>query len=72
MQSSTDARPQLTLRETAVLRLLAEGLPAKTIARRLGVATGTVSKHQENLYRKFGTRDRLTTVLTAQRLRLVP
>jgi DNA-binding NarL/FixJ family response regulator len=54
-----------------VLQLLAEGLPAKVIARRLGVATRTVSKHLENMYRKLGTSDRLTTVLTAQRQHLV-
>jgi len=62
----------LTAREAAVLRLLAEGLTARAIAGRLGVATATVSKHQEHLYRKLGTCDRLTTVLTAQRLNLVP
>jgi DNA-binding NarL/FixJ family response regulator len=66
------ATPRLTPRETMVLSLLAQGLTARMIARRLGVATSTVSKHQENLYRKFGTGDRLTTVLAAQRLRLIP
>jgi len=45
---------------------------AAAIARRLAISPRTVTKHLENLYRKLGTCDRLTTVLTAQRLNLVP
>lgn len=62
----------LTPRETAVLVLLAETLTADTIARRLGISVRTVHKHTENLYRKLGTRDRLSTVLQAQRHGLLP
>ena len=62
----------LTPREFTVLSLMATGLTAAAIGRRLGVTAATASKHQENIYRKFGTRDRLTTVLTAQRLTLLP
>ncbi|MGW3069074.1 response regulator transcription factor [Streptomyces sp. NPDC001130] len=40
--------------------------------RRLGISVRTVHKHVENIYRKLGTRDRLGTVLRAQRLGLVP
>ncbi|GIE94645.1 helix-turn-helix transcriptional regulator [Paractinoplanes rishiriensis] len=61
----------VTPRELAVLALLAEGLKAIAIARRLGVMPSTVTKHQENLYRKLGTTDRLATVLLAQTLGLV-
>ena len=57
----------LTPRELTVLALIAEGLTARAIARRLCVTEATVSKHQENMYRKLGCRDRLTAVLTAQR-----
>lgn len=56
---------RLTARELTVLDLLAEGLTAQAIARRLGVTVNTVAKHQQNLYRKMRTSDRLTTVLTA-------
>ncbi|WP_344361163.1 helix-turn-helix transcriptional regulator [Streptomyces gobitricini] len=62
----------LTPRETAVLRTLAEGLPATAMARRLGVSVRTVHKHLQNLYRKLGTADRLGTVLRAQELGLLP
>lgn len=62
----------LTARELTVLALLAEGLTSGAIARRLVISVHTVTKHQENLYRKLGTRDRLTTVLLGQELGLVP
>ncbi|MFG2602186.1 response regulator transcription factor [Streptomyces sp. NPDC048514] len=62
----------LTPRETTVLLLLAEALTADTIGRRLGISVRTVHKHVENVYRKLGTRDRVGTVLRAQRLGLIP
>jgi DNA-binding CsgD family transcriptional regulator len=61
----------ITPREHTVLMLLNDGLTASAIARKLTLSVHTVSKHQENLYRKFGTHDRLTTVLLAQKLGLV-
>ncbi|GGN46568.1 DNA-binding NarL/FixJ family response regulator [Actinoplanes campanulatus] len=61
----------LTPRELAVLRLLAQGWTAVAIGRRLAIHPCTVSKHQQNLYRKLGTNDRLTTVLHAQMLGLL-
>lgn len=61
----------LTPRETAVLRLLAEGLPAQTIGRRLHVSVRTVHKHLQSVYRKLDAPDRLTAVLHAQRLGLL-
>ncbi|MER6267455.1 LuxR C-terminal-related transcriptional regulator [Streptomyces sp900105755] len=62
----------LTPRELTVLLLLTEALTADAIGRRLGISARTVHKHVENIYRKLGTRDRLGTVLHAQRLGLVP
>ncbi|MFK4693424.1 helix-turn-helix transcriptional regulator [Streptomyces pristinaespiralis] len=61
----------LTPRETAVLRLLAEGLPAQTIGRRLHVSVRTVHKHLQSVYRKLDAPDRLSAVLNAQRLGLL-
>ena len=61
----------LTLREQQILVLLGDGLTAQAIARRLSLSPRTVAKHQERMYRKFGTSDRLTTVLHAQRLGLL-
>ncbi|SHN55596.1 regulatory protein, luxR family [Geodermatophilus obscurus] len=56
----------LTGRETAVLQLLARGLTAESIARRLGCSPRTVHKHLERLYRKIGVRDRLMAVQVAR------
>ncbi|MEU9451977.1 LuxR C-terminal-related transcriptional regulator [Streptomyces sp. NPDC048277] len=61
----------LTPRELTVLLLLTDALTADAIGRRLGISVRTVHKHVENIYRKLGTRDRLSTVLRAQRLGLV-
>ncbi|MGW4243889.1 response regulator transcription factor [Nocardia sp. NPDC004722] len=62
----------LTPREATVLRLITEALPAKSIARRLNISPRTVHKHTENLYRKLGTLDRISTVLRARDLGLTP
>jgi DNA-binding CsgD family transcriptional regulator len=62
----------LTPRETAVLFLLTDALTADAVGRRLGISVRTVHKHVENIYRKLGTRDRVSTLLRAQQLGLVP
>ena len=56
----------LTPRELTVLVLLAEAHTAAAIGRRLHISPRTVHKHLENLYRKLGTTDRLSTVLRAK------
>jgi DNA-binding CsgD family transcriptional regulator len=65
------AELRITPREATVLMLLADGLTAAAIARRLSISPHTVTKHQENTYRKLGTSDRLTTILRAQEFGLV-
>jgi DNA-binding NarL/FixJ family response regulator len=63
---------QLTSRELSVLNHLACGLTARAIARSLAISHETVNKHLQNIYRKLGASDRLTAVLTAQRLGILP
>jgi DNA-binding CsgD family transcriptional regulator len=63
---------RLTPREVAVLGLLVDGLTAAAIGRRLGIAERTVQKHLEHVYGKLGVADRLTAVLRAQHLGLLP
>ena len=58
----------ITLRELAVLDLMADGLITAAIARRLGISPHTVSRHIGSIYRKFGTHDRTSTVLRGQAL----
>ena len=62
----------LTPREHLVLRLMAAGPTAEGIAARLAISPRTVHKHQEHLYRKLRASDRLSAVLAAQRLGLLP
>ncbi|MEQ4304574.1 response regulator transcription factor [Plantactinospora sp. B6F1] len=57
----------LTNRELEVLRMAAEGLPLKEIARQLYLAHGTVRNHLSVILRKTGTRNRLEAVRQAQR-----
>jgi DNA-binding NarL/FixJ family response regulator len=61
----------LTPRELAVLSLLAQARTAHTIARHLAISYRTVNKHIQNLYRKLGTADRLTTIQRAHTLGLL-
>jgi DNA-binding CsgD family transcriptional regulator len=70
-QQANLAECGLTGRELAVLSLLAEGLTAESIARRLKVSPRTVTKHLEHTYAKLRVRDRLSAVLRAQRLGLI-
>ena len=56
----------LTGRELAVLRLLAEGRTSAGIAARLAISERTVHRHLQKVYRKLGVHDRVTAVLVAR------
>ncbi|MFF5515276.1 response regulator transcription factor [Streptomyces coeruleorubidus] len=68
--AATEARPAappeapdgLTVRETEVLLLIAEGLNNQEIGRRLHVSTATVKTHINNLFAKTGLKDRAQAV----------
>jgi LuxR family maltose regulon positive regulatory protein len=57
----------LSRREAEILPLLAEGLPNKVIAHRLGVSEPTVKFHLKNLYGKLGVGRRSLAVSVARR-----
>ncbi len=61
----------LTSRELEVLRLLADGLPNKTIARRLGISEHTVKFHVNAILGKLGAASRTEAVVRATRLGLI-
>ena len=63
--------PGLSPREVEVLRLVAQGLLARTVAARLHVSTRTVDKHLGSAYRKLDAHDRLSAVRRAERLGLL-
>lgn len=57
----------LSPREQQVLALVAEGLPNRLIAERLGISQSTAQTHMENLFRKFDCHDRTELVAKAFR-----
>jgi DNA-binding NarL/FixJ family response regulator len=63
---------ELTPRESQVLRLLAQGLPNKAIAGRLGISEHTVKFHVNAIFSKLGAQSRTEAVVQATRLGLVP
>ncbi|MEU5997560.1 MULTISPECIES: response regulator transcription factor [unclassified Streptomyces] len=60
-------RPRLAERETAVLRLVAEGCTNAEIGRRLHVAESTVKTHLLRVFAKLGVDDRTAAVTSAMR-----
>lgn len=56
------ATKTLTIRETEVLRLLAQLGDKREIARTLNIALPTADKHYSSLYRKLGARNRYQAV----------
>lgn len=58
LASGEPARAGLTQREAEVLRLIAEGCPNKTIARRLVISENTVARHVSNIFVKLGVTSR--------------
>ena len=69
--STSGPLPQLTPRESEALRLLAEGLPNKAIADRLGISEHTVKFHVNSLMGKLGAQSRTEAVTRATRLGLL-
>jgi two-component system, NarL family, response regulator LiaR len=67
-----DMHQPLTERETQVLRLLAQGLSNKDIARALQVVEDTVKTHVAHILEKLGVQSRTQAVIAAMRLGLVP
>ena len=61
----------LTERELEVLRLLAEGITNKEIARRLVVAPSTVKQHLKHIYRKLDVHSRVQAIQRGQDLDLL-
>jgi two-component system, NarL family, response regulator len=62
---------QLTVRELAVLQVLAFGKTNKEIAERLDISDGTVRVHLTNLFRKLNVSTRTEAMATAVRRGLV-
>lgn len=57
----------LTAREEEVLRLVVDGMGNKAIARRLGIAVGTVKSHLKGIFDKLDVGSRTQAICTAER-----
>lgn len=64
-------RTVLTPREDEVVRLIAEGLTSREIARELTISVRTVERHRENVLAKLGMRDRTELTRYAIRVGLI-
>lgn len=66
-RSEPDPVEALSPREHDVLVLLAQGLPNKLIARRLGITEKTVKSHLTRVFRAIRVTDRTQAALWAER-----
>jgi DNA-binding NarL/FixJ family response regulator len=67
----TPTGPQLSSRESEVLRLLAEGLGVAAIARQLFVSESTAKTHISKIYEKLGAANRAQAIMIAMRAGLL-
>lgn len=70
--AAATAQSLLTARQQQVLALLAEGVPAKVTAARLGLAEATVRNHIRAVLRELDAHSQLEAVAKARRLELIP
>jgi DNA-binding NarL/FixJ family response regulator len=64
-------RDSLSPREREVLQHMADGIPTRQIAQKLGVSYSTVRTHIRSISTKLGARSMLSAVVTARELELV-
>ncbi|SEP94886.1 response regulator [Microlunatus flavus] len=65
--SASGSGSPLSEREEEVLAMVAEGLPNKTIGRRLGISERTVKAHLTNVFARLGVADRTQAALWFER-----
>ena len=63
--------PQLSPRESEVLRLLADGMGVAAIARQLFVSESTAKTHISKIYEKLGAANRAQALMNAIRAGLL-
>lgn len=68
---SAAREPHLTPRQREVLELLSDGVPAKVIGQRLGIAEPTIRNHISAILRELGSHSQLEALAKARHLRLV-
>jgi DNA-binding CsgD family transcriptional regulator len=63
---------KLSRREHEALAYLVRGLSNREIATSLGISTNTVNKHVQQIFTKFGVRNRVEVVIRAFQLETMP
>jgi PAS domain S-box-containing protein len=71
LEAPPPGSPSLTRRQREILALIADGVPAKVIAARLGLSETTVRNHIRGLLRRLGAHSQLEAVATARRLEVI-
>jgi len=66
-----DERPQFTPKQQQVFEQLLLGMPNRVIAKRLGMAEGTVKTHLHNIYQLLRVNSRAKAILKSQQLQIV-
>ena len=64
--SALASHQTLSRRETAILRMIAQGMSNKRIAKSLGIAPETVKSHAKSIFVKLGARTRAQAVARAE------
>jgi DNA-binding CsgD family transcriptional regulator len=67
-----ELEPHLTRREIEIVRCIADGKTAGETAKTLTVCEHTVTNHLGNVYRKFGTRNRVEVLKLAVSRGILP
>jgi DNA-binding NarL/FixJ family response regulator len=67
IQQALQAQPRLTRRQLDVLVYTAKGMPAKQIAKTLGIGEQTVRHTAWRLYKKLGVKNSLQAAIYAAR-----
>jgi two-component system, NarL family, nitrate/nitrite response regulator NarL len=70
-ESLQDVARELTPREIDTVRMVAQGLRNKAIARHLDITEGTVKTHVRNVYKKLGLSSRIAVRCYAETRRIV-
>ena len=68
---SSDVRPQFTPKQQEVFEQLLQGVPNRVIAKRLGMAEGTVKTHLHKVYQLLHVNSRAKAILKSQQLKII-
>lgn len=66
-----DDRPQFTPKQQEVFEQMLLGMPNRVIAKRLGMAEGTVKTHLHKIYQLLHVNTRARAILKSQQLRII-